>query len=260
MTIDFHAAANRNTYAGREAQPDWQAAMRAILDPAGRQVVDIGCGGGIYTAAWAGLGAAGVTGIDFSAQMVADATAATAGRGNIRIRQGDACRTGLPDAAFDIVFARALIHHLPDLGAFCREAFRLARPGGVCILQDRRPEDVALPGSTAHIRGYFFECFPRLAAIEAGRRPSRAAVEGAAMRAAGFAALRSEPLWETRRHYPDREALAADLSGRTGRSILHDLSDAELGGLIEHILAQLPAAAPVAEADRWTLWIGRRPG
>ena len=52
MAIDFHATANRNTYATRQADDGWQAAMRRLVDPAGTRVADIGCGGGIYSRAW----------------------------------------------------------------------------------------------------------------------------------------------------------------------------------------------------------------
>ncbi|CAN5228511.1 hypothetical protein BH10PSE6_BH10PSE6_39730 [soil metagenome] len=48
MTIDFHSEANRGTYARRDADTGWADAMTAIVDPAGRRVADIGCGGGIY--------------------------------------------------------------------------------------------------------------------------------------------------------------------------------------------------------------------
>ena len=41
-TIDFHADANRTTYAQRDADAGWAGAMRKIVDPAGRRVADIG--------------------------------------------------------------------------------------------------------------------------------------------------------------------------------------------------------------------------
>jgi ubiquinone/menaquinone biosynthesis C-methylase UbiE len=258
LAIDFHSDRNRNTYASRDAQPDWAAAIRRIVDPAGKAVADIGCGGGIYTAAWAGLGARQVTGVDFSLAMVRDAAAANRDRPNVTIRQGDALRTTLPDGSADIVFERALIHHLADRVACFREARRVLVPGGLCILQDRTPEDVALPGTPEHLRGYFFDLFPRLAAVEAGRRPAAGDVTRE-LREAGFTDIRAETLWETRKRHDDADALAADLRGRTGRSILHELSDDELEQLVRHILGHLPATGAVTERDRWTLWIARKP-
>ncbi|MBI3198937.1 MAG: hypothetical protein HYZ40_15805 [Rhodospirillales bacterium] len=177
MNIDFHAPANRFSYTGREVQPDWVATVQLLVDPAARRVTDIGCGGGLYSAAWADLGAAEV--------------------------------------------------------------------------------DVSLPGSPDHIRGYFFECFPRLLETERARRPTVEAVVGALGRA-GFGALQTVTVWETRKRHHDFRGLAADLLGRVGRSILHALTDAELNELVDFIGQRLPANAPLVERDRWTIWSGTK--
>ncbi|WP_344640396.1 class I SAM-dependent methyltransferase [Kitasatospora cystarginea] len=85
-------------------------------------------------------------------------------------RQGRAEETGLPDGSADIVFERALVHHLDDLPTAFREARRVLAPGGTLIVQDRTIEDVRRPGSADHLRGWFFEFFPGL--LEPGvRRP-----------------------------------------------------------------------------------------
>lgn len=257
MNIDFHAAANRFSYAGRKAQPDWDAVVRSLVDPAAKRVADIGCGGGIYSAAWADLGAAEVTGVDFSAEMVRTAIEKNRGRANIVFKQGDALATGLPSGSADIVFERALIHHLADYDACFREAARVLVGGGLAIVQDRTPEDVALPGSPEHIRGYFFECFPRLLETERARRPTGQAVEHA-LRGAGFGALQTVTVWETRKRYDDFRGFATELQGRVGRSILHALSDGELVEFVDFIGRRLPANAPIVEKDRWTIWSGTK--
>jgi SAM-dependent methyltransferase len=257
MKIDFHAPQNRYSYAGREVQSDWIAVIRSLVDPAAKRVTDIGCGGGIYSAAWADLGAAAVTGVDFSAEMVRTAAEKNRGRPNTAFKQGDALETGLPPGSADIVFERALIHHLKDYDACCREAARLLIKGGRMIIQDRTPEDVSLPGSPEHIRGYFFECFPRLLETEKARRPTNQAVEGA-LGSSGFGGLQTVTVWETRRRYDDFRGLAADLKGRVGRSILHALGDAELNELVDFIGQRLPANVPVVEKDRWTIWSGTK--
>ncbi|HEX4325288.1 MAG TPA: class I SAM-dependent methyltransferase [Burkholderiales bacterium] len=259
MPIDFHQPQHRNTYATRDADNTWAEAMRAIAAPHGalaqQRVADIGCGGGIYSLAWHALGVAGVTGVDFSAAMVAAARDKAAGQSGISFQQGEATASGLPAAGADIVFERALIHHLQDYAACFAEARRVLGAGGLFIVQDRTPEDVALPGAPDHLRGYFFECFPRLLQVEAGRRPPRARVEQA-LRVAGFTQVQSQTLWEVRKTYTGFAPLEQDLAARTGRSILHELSDAELRELIAHIRARLPAAAPIVEKDRWTVWTG----
>ena len=43
----------------------------------------------------------------------------------------NACR--LPMTLFDVVFARAVLHHTRDLDGACREMFRVLRPGGIFI-------------------------------------------------------------------------------------------------------------------------------
>jgi CO dehydrogenase/acetyl-CoA synthase alpha subunit len=125
------------------------------------------------------------------------------------------------------------------------------------LLQDRTPEDVTIAASPDHLRGYFFERFPRLLAVETGRRPTRHAVERA-LEKAGFEDVETQVLWEVRKNYADFDQLAHDLAARTGRSILHELSDAEVQDLIEYIRQKIPAG-PIVEQDRWTLWLAAKP-
>lgn len=257
MPIDFHAETNRYTYATRQADPSWHRTITSIVNALGKRVVDIGCGGGIYTQAWAQLGAATVQGIDFSEQMLQAARARLSDMANVSLQRGDAVTTGLPSGCADIVFARALLHHITDLSACLREAHRLLAPAGVYIIQDRTVDDVQVVGSRQHIRGYFFERFPRLLAVEIARRPQHNAILDN-LKHVGFATTATRTLWETRQVYPHFAALAEDLSQRTGRSILHELTDAELEALIAFIAEQLSPAEPVHEQDRWTLWWATR--
>jgi ubiquinone/menaquinone biosynthesis C-methylase UbiE len=252
MTIDFHAEANRTTYARRDADAGWAEAMRGLLDPAGKRVADIGCGGGIYSQAWRALGAADVVGVDFSAQMVAAAREHAASQAGLAFRQGDAANTGLPAHERNIVFERALIHHLDRYEPVFAEAHRLLVPGGRLIVQDRTPADVSLPGTAEHPRGWFFERFPKLLAIETGRRPTGETVERA-LQATGFKDVRSLTLWEVRRTYTSIDEFDRDLAARTGRSILHALDDGELRQLIDFIRARI-GPPPIVEKDRWTIW------
>jgi ubiquinone/menaquinone biosynthesis C-methylase UbiE len=253
MAIDFHSKANRVTYASRHADDGWKAAVQRIVKPTGKRVVDIGCGGGIYSRAWRELGARPVTGVDFSQAMVDAAREHSRDLAGISFQQGDATATGLPPASADIVFQRALIHHLKDYRPCFAEAHRVLAAGGTLIVQDRTPDDVRLAGSAEHLRGYFFECFPRLLAVETGRRPTDTAVR-AALDAAGFAKVEMSVLWEVRKVHDGWPALKQDLADRTGRSILHDLGNDELTDLVLYIGNRLPADGPIVEKDRWTLW------
>ena len=60
--------------------------------------------------------------------------------------------------------------------------------------------------------------------------------------------------WEIRKIHDSVEALLQDLSPRTGRSILYELTDDELSQLLQHIQTALQNVSPIIERDRWTIW------
>jgi hypothetical protein len=124
------------------------------------------------------------------------------------------------------------------------------------LIQDRTPEDVARPASLTHPRGWLFDVFPRLLEVENRRRPTADEVPGA-LASAGFDDITTTSLWEVRRRYADREDYLAEIASRTGRSILHELDDAELTQLVEELRGRLPDG-PLVEQDRWTLWRAER--
>ncbi|RBY87067.1 SAM-dependent methyltransferase [Blastococcus sp. TBT05-19] len=257
MPIDFHDVANRNSYSGRQVDPSWSAAVRELVDPSGAVVVDVGCGGGIYSRGWHDLGAAMVLGVDSSASMLDAARTEHGGLPGVDFRLGDAAATGLAEGCADVVFERALVHHTPDLPAVAAEAFRVVRPGGTCLVQDRTADDVAQPGSATHPRGWLFEVFPRLLEVENRRRPDPGELT-AALTGAGFEEVTATTLWEVRRRYDAPEEYLAEITTRTGRSILHELDDAELAELVGALRERLPDG-PVEEIDRWTIWRAGRP-
>ena len=256
MPIDFADPANSRTYSGRDADPGWAELIGQLVEPAGAVVVDIGCGGGTYTRAWSQLGARRVVGVDSSAPLLASAREDHGALPGVEFVEGDAAATGLPDGEADVVFERALVHHIADLGPLIAEARRLLRPGGTYLVQDRTPDDVAVPGSPEHPRGWLFEVFPRLLEIENGRRRGADALAGE-MVAGGFSEVTTSPLREVRRRHASREDYLAEIRTRTGRSILHDLDDLELDHLVAELRRRLPDG-PLAEQDRWTLWSARR--
>lgn len=263
MPIDFHDKQNRQSYALRKVDRSWREAIQQMVNVSGLNVLDIGSGGGIYSRALAEMGAAHVTGVDFSQEMLEAAREQSQGYAQVEFVSGNALETGLPGEEYDLIVERALIHHLAlaDLESAFREAFRLLRPGGMLLLQDRTPEDCLLPGSKRHIRGYFFERYPRLMRKEIERRPELDTVLQVLQRA-GFSRTNAEKLWETRARYPALAALASDLLNRTGRSILHELNDTELQDLVDAISqelqSQLKPGEEIVEEDRWTVWSGKR--
>lgn len=147
MPINFHSSDNKYTYTNRQATDSWTHRIQNIIDIKEKRVIDIGCGGGIYTKQLGLMGASEVIGVDFSNQMLQAAKENCAHISNISFIQGD---------AYNIPFAI--------------------------------------------------------------------------------------------------EDLLQDLSPRTGRSILHELSDNELSHLLQHIHSKLYEKSPIIEQDRWTIW------
>src|SRR3954469_3445310 len=95
VPIDFADPANRRTYSDREADASWRDAVAALVDPAGAEVVDVGCGGGTYLRAWHARGAATVPGVDSSSPILDAARESHGHLPGVSLHQGDAADTGL---------------------------------------------------------------------------------------------------------------------------------------------------------------------
>jgi SAM-dependent methyltransferase len=236
----------------------WNEWARLNLDPMGKDVVDIGCGGGIYSRGFAAIGAKSVIGIDLSLQYLEEARGSSRTGGAIEFRAGNAMATRLPRDGADIVFERALIHHLAgeELEGNVLEARRLLRSGGLLAVQDRTIEDVRSADPRHWIRAALFEAFPRLLDFEAARRPSTAAYADL-LRRHGFAAVRILHFEEVRKAYPTFESLRMEILARKGKSILFELSDGELEVYCERLLAK-SASLPLVEVDAWMVWLGTK--
>jgi len=108
---------------------DWIASHCPLAD---KQVLDVGCGGGILTDAMARKGAE-VLGIDLAtkALRVAQLHAIDAQTPNVAYREISA--ESLADqqpASFDVVTCMEMLEHVPDPASIVNACMRLARPGG----------------------------------------------------------------------------------------------------------------------------------
>jgi ubiquinone/menaquinone biosynthesis C-methylase UbiE len=110
----------------------------------GDKVLDVGCGTGNLTLTaktFAGAGGAAY-GIDASPEMIAVAKKkAKQGGADVVFDIGLIEMIPFPDATFDVVVSRLVIHHLPDdlkRKGFA-EIFRVLKPGGHFLVADFKP-------------------------------------------------------------------------------------------------------------------------
>ncbi|HMP11582.1 bifunctional 2-polyprenyl-6-hydroxyphenol methylase/3-demethylubiquinol 3-O-methyltransferase UbiG [Hydrogenophaga sp.] len=98
----------------------------------GKQVLDIGCGGGILSDSMARQGAT-VTGIDLSvkALRVAQLHALEVGTPNLSFREISAEDMAREQpAAFDVVTCMEMLEHVPDPASVVKACSTLVKPGG----------------------------------------------------------------------------------------------------------------------------------
>jgi len=95
------------------------------------QVLDVGCGPGDLLSGMARHGDTWgiLVGSDFSAGMAAEAAQAAMGL-RVQILVSDAQANPFPDGTFDVVMARHMLYHVPDIDRAVAEAARVLRPGG----------------------------------------------------------------------------------------------------------------------------------
>lgn len=104
----------------------------SLASLAGKQVLDIGCGGGILSDSMARKGAV-VTGIDLSvkALRVAQLHAMEVGTPNLNFREVSAEDMAREQpGAFDVVTCMEMLEHVPDPASVVKACSTLVKPGG----------------------------------------------------------------------------------------------------------------------------------
>lgn len=104
-------------------------------DPAGKVVLDYGCGPGYSAKYLLDRGAIHVTGIDVSGGEIEQARAKAVNEGFVESSSfvvADAHATGLADDSFDLIVGESILHHL-DLRVALEEIRRILRPGGRAV-------------------------------------------------------------------------------------------------------------------------------
>jgi arsenite methyltransferase len=135
MTYDEAAAARLETiYRGRDVVAQRATTMELLALCAGEHVLDIGSGPGFLAAEMGGsVGPGGrVRGIDISEVMVARASHRNT-MAWVNFVVGDAAQLPEPDDSYDVVVSTQVAEYVADIDKFCREAWRVLRPGGRAV-------------------------------------------------------------------------------------------------------------------------------
>jgi SAM-dependent methyltransferase len=121
----------------RAVDPDQriEAAMRSVLDWAGRDLLDVGCGTGFHLPRWA-ASARSVVGVEPHPDLAAIARRRTSRLAGVRVLQGAAQRIPLPDASVDVVHARWAYFFGPGCDPGLAEVARVVRRGGAAFVVD----------------------------------------------------------------------------------------------------------------------------
>lgn len=111
------------------------------------RAADLGCGTG-RTGAWLrGHGVPRIDGVDLTPEMLAVAGERGA---HDRLVEADVTETGLESGAYDLVISSLIDEHLADLAPYYREAWRLAAPGGMCVVVAYHPHFIMTSGMPTH--------------------------------------------------------------------------------------------------------------
>ncbi len=106
--------------------------LQLVGDPQGRDVIDVGCGGGQNTIAFKRAGAARVVGIDQSTEQLefARGLAASEGIDVEFLKSAVETLDPVPDASFDAAFSSYCFQFVADIRATFCSVYRVLRPGG----------------------------------------------------------------------------------------------------------------------------------
>ena len=122
----------------------WEPEAGRLFDQIGVQAgwhcLDVGCGAmGVLGALSQRVGRNGrVVGLEMADDLYAAAQQYVADEKltNVALHQGDAHQSGLVSDTFDLVHERFVLPHVPNPAALLQEMIRLAKSGGIVIMQE----------------------------------------------------------------------------------------------------------------------------
>lgn len=227
---------------------EWQA-VRAELAGRSGSALDVGAGRGIASYALAREGFA-VTALepDPSLLVGTGSIRALAAESRLPIQVVEEFSERLPfaDGSFDVVFARAVLHHTRDLEAACREFFRVLKPGGLFLAI--REHVISSYGDLPR----FLEQHP-LHRLYGGEHAFLLKQYTTALELAGFAKMDVISPWRSPINFApyDLDSLKDELARRVGLRI---------PAFVRAVRALLGVPG-VWSLTRWILeWVDHRPG
>ena len=225
----------------------WLERVTTHVPPAEvKEIIDLGCGTGRFSAALADAFAARVTGIDPSEKMLAEARSKASG--SVSFRRGSGEALDAVDKSVDLVFLSMVFHHLRDPARTGRAAFRVLRPGGFVVVRNACRERAA---SFAPVR-----FFPRFAALAEDHLPSVAAMRTAFLDAGFIETAHETVLSATAANWSE----FADRVALRGDSLIVRLSDAEFAAGMAALRAYAAEADPTqAVTENVELLVFRKP-
>jgi ubiquinone/menaquinone biosynthesis C-methylase UbiE len=196
-----------------------------------RRILDLGCGTGRFSQAFATQFDAEVVAVDPSHKMLAIARAKPH-EARVHYEEGRAEAIPLEARSVDMVFTSMTFHHFTDRAQVARECRRVLRPGGVLVVRTASREQIASYAYVPFIpvtRRLHEEVLPRLEEV-------RATFEGA-----GFRHVSSELVTQT--IAPTWRVYAEKLEAG-GDSVLARVSPHELEAGLERVRSHAAAVDP----------------
>ncbi len=126
--VDLRAARGCPSLVWRAGQERRLRMVRRWVDLEGRRVLDVGCGVGMYTAAFS-QHTAHVWGVEIESARARQAKEHAAG-----VAQAVGERLPFASGSFDLLFSHEVLEHVDDDRACAVEIVRLARPGGRIVI------------------------------------------------------------------------------------------------------------------------------
>ena len=136
FAAQYDLAVQDNIYNACLERPSLQALIGNIE---GLDILDLGCGSGIYAEYLLSQGAHRVTCIDFSEQMI-ELVKSKLGSNVKSYVQNLALGLPLEDSdSADVIISPLVVHYVEDLSMVFKEAFRVLKPNGYMVFSTHHP-------------------------------------------------------------------------------------------------------------------------